>query len=320
MSYKVNSSVLITFCVTTYNRWDFCANALRSVLEQGVDSAELILVDDFSMGVMPEEIRRLIDQNKVRYIRHQENRGLASSRNTAIENARGQYFAFCDDDDCMGDGYAKKVLEMLSMVDDSYAMALAFDRRVERSWNKLFGGASRLQQLFAAGVTPPVGSQVYSTEMLRRVGGYNCSVKSGVDHDLWVRLLSLDPVVKVVFGCSAYVGSDPSRNRMTTAEERRREGLSFSLALWKDSIERVYGADFYKRFCQAYDCYQNFRFFSNSLLRGQWLDLVGRYQQSGIFYYLLRWLYYQMLGYRPINTFPDNRKYVCVSEFKGSGL
>ncbi len=92
---------LVTVCITTCNRKTLLIGALRSVLEQDYHNLEILIVDDASTDGTREALEEshFFKDSRVRYIRHVENKGLASSRNTAIFNSKGKYFTFCDDDD-----------------------------------------------------------------------------------------------------------------------------------------------------------------------------------------------------------------------------
>jgi glycosyltransferase involved in cell wall biosynthesis len=91
MSIRVTISVVVTF----WNREQYLADAIESVLAQPHD-VELLLVDDGSAdasaaiagGYSPPA--RLFQQ---------ENRGAAGASNTGVRNATGEFVAFCDSDD-----------------------------------------------------------------------------------------------------------------------------------------------------------------------------------------------------------------------------
>jgi glycosyltransferase involved in cell wall biosynthesis len=74
------------------------ARAIRSVLAQTYRGFELIIVDDAS----PDNTREVVasfDDERIIYIRRQENGGASAARNTGIRQARGRYISFLDDDD-----------------------------------------------------------------------------------------------------------------------------------------------------------------------------------------------------------------------------
>ena len=61
----------------------------------------------------------------------------------------------------------------------------------------------QLKDAVLQGYTPPVGGQFYPLKLLRSIGGYSPNIKSGIDHDIWIRLAILNVVVvpiKKAFG------------------------------------------------------------------------------------------------------------------------
>ena len=86
----------VSVIITTYNHEAFIADAVQSVLSQSYADYELIVVDDGSADGTLEQLSRFGET--IRLIR-QPNQGVAASRNTGIQHARGELLAFLDGDD-----------------------------------------------------------------------------------------------------------------------------------------------------------------------------------------------------------------------------
>jgi len=119
--------------------------------------------------------------------------------------------------------------------------------------------------------------------MVRKAGGYDINIKSGVDHDLWISLARIDPKVAVSWGEPAMVGKTPVPYRMSTVEQQRRNGIMEALKIWKPKIIEVFGNDFYRHFCHSYEAYLDLTFlirgfkkrsFSSAFLRARNPDLI----------------------------------------------
>jgi glycosyltransferase involved in cell wall biosynthesis len=95
----VSSSVRqVSVVIPTHNRQRLLAMTLRSVLwQRGVD-LEAIVVDDGSTDDTADVVRSVAD-SRVRLLSHGSPRGVSSARNRGIEDARGEWIAFLDDDD-----------------------------------------------------------------------------------------------------------------------------------------------------------------------------------------------------------------------------
>src|SRR4029079_17937924 len=81
-------------------------DALRSLRANARDDFEFILVDDCSTDGTAD---LLAPSEPVRrgpvLVRHEQNGGLATARNTGIDKARGEYLTFLDGDDWLAPGY-----------------------------------------------------------------------------------------------------------------------------------------------------------------------------------------------------------------------
>ena len=90
----------ISVIVPTFNRACIITKTIESVINQTYQDIEIIVVDDCSTDNTEEIIKELQKHDKrIRYIRHKENKGAGTARNTGIEEAKGIYIALQDSDD-----------------------------------------------------------------------------------------------------------------------------------------------------------------------------------------------------------------------------
>lgn len=92
---------LVSVIITTYKRSNEIERAIKSILNQSYRNIELIVVDDNANEKEErEKTKKILDKyEKIRYIQNEKNLGGALSRNVGIEEARGEFIAFLDDDD-----------------------------------------------------------------------------------------------------------------------------------------------------------------------------------------------------------------------------
>ncbi len=91
---------LITVGITCYRAGDTIGRAIASALAQDWPRLELVVVDDCSPDDSPQVVERAIAGHaNARLVRRPVNGGPAAARNTILDEARGEFVAFFDDDD-----------------------------------------------------------------------------------------------------------------------------------------------------------------------------------------------------------------------------
>ena len=203
--------MLLSINITSYNRPKLFIQCFKSILNQNIKKDnlyELIIVDDNSEPKNLKEIKKFLKGYEVNLIENKENMKLSYSRNIAINNAIGQWYTFCDDDDEWPENMVLKFKELLDNDNFDADIVLFLDEKLKSSWES-FSSNVRLRDIIIAGVTPPVSSIFYKTKMLREVDGYNTNVFSGVDHGLWIRLCKkINPKVAICWSSGAIVCND----------------------------------------------------------------------------------------------------------------
>jgi glycosyltransferase involved in cell wall biosynthesis len=92
------SQSLVSVIIPTHNRVELLKGCLESIRAQRYSPLEMIVVNDASSDDTGEYCALKCDDN-LRCITTTTPCGAAAARNRALECARGDYIAFCDDDD-----------------------------------------------------------------------------------------------------------------------------------------------------------------------------------------------------------------------------
>lgn len=92
--------------IPTYNRGYIVSEAVNSVLKQTFEDFEIIVVDDGSTDNTQELISTIRD-NRIRYYRYENNKGVCHARNAAINVANGEWIGFLDSDCTFDKEYLK---------------------------------------------------------------------------------------------------------------------------------------------------------------------------------------------------------------------
>jgi glycosyltransferase involved in cell wall biosynthesis len=90
---------LVSIIVRTKDRLKLLERALRSIATQSYRPIEVVLVNDGGCELPDKDLRQKLGDVSLNYIRLLENKGRAHAGNAGIENAKGDFIGFLDDDD-----------------------------------------------------------------------------------------------------------------------------------------------------------------------------------------------------------------------------
>jgi hypothetical protein len=197
---------VVSVVVPTLNRPGLLRRALRSICAQEGVPLEIIVVDDGSSD--EKAVTTAVEDSRVRVARHSQSMGVSAARNRGIADARGEWIAFCDDDDLWAPG---KLAAQLAEGDLAGAgWVYTGDVNVD----------DRLRVL--SGAPPPAPDAVMATlprwnplssggsnvlvraDVLARSGGFDPELRRTEDWDLWLRLARIGPPACVCRPLVAY--------------------------------------------------------------------------------------------------------------------
>ena len=186
----------VSAIVTTYNRPQEARRAIRSVLAQTYQALEVIVVEDGSDSGIEAWLKQE-GWNHVQYVRHVSNKGLAAARNTGISLTKGEYIGFLDDDDEWTPERIDRQVQLLDTLTPTQKEKLgviycgtevrypSFSRvRIDSSANK----GSLKEAIIQQGAKTPSSSFLFSKKALQSVGGFDETLLSCIDHDIWMAL------------------------------------------------------------------------------------------------------------------------------------
>jgi glycosyltransferase involved in cell wall biosynthesis len=101
----------LSFVIPCFNQAQYLREALHSLQRQTVPAWEAVVVDDCSTAGDPEAVVKATADERVRFLRHAVNRGLAAARNTAVGAARTELIMPLDADDRLAPEFLARNLE-----------------------------------------------------------------------------------------------------------------------------------------------------------------------------------------------------------------
>jgi glycosyltransferase involved in cell wall biosynthesis len=180
----------VSVVIPTYNHEQFIGQALESVFSQTFRDFELIVVNDGSPDDTEEVLRPHIESGKIQYIR-QENQGVAAARNRGAAEARGEYLAFLDDDDC----WPPDKLEWQVAIMESSDIVMVAGRNdserlpaTDKSLSKEPYLLLKTAALFRQNTIGSPGQTLIRRVAFDAVGGFDHNIWGVDDYDLWIRL------------------------------------------------------------------------------------------------------------------------------------
>ncbi|MEK7642994.1 MAG: glycosyltransferase family A protein [Patescibacteria group bacterium] len=232
----------VSIILTTYNRAYILPKAIKSVLEQTYKDFELVVVDDGSIDNTKEVVESFGDE-RVRYVRHDVNKGLAVSRNTGLRAARGVFFAFQDSDD---EWTSQKLEEQVPVLEQASTHVGVVYTRLEKTMRdastvlvpalNFHPTSGNLYQKLLEGNFITMQVALVRRECIDRIGYFDEALNWLEDWDFWLRIareyefifISMVGVRAVVMGDS--LTSNQGRRleaRRKTFDKHREEFLLF---------------------------------------------------------------------------------------------
>ena len=175
----------VSIVLPTYNGAQYLRQSIDSCLNQTYKNIELIVVDDGSTDRTPQIIKSYKDK-RIKYIRHEKNKGLPQALNTGFANTTGSYLTWTSDDN----SYFKEAIEkMLSFLKEKKGSFVYCDYYILKNNNFSQRRLYRLPDRVDLGNMNHIGPCfLYSRKVKETIGDYDPEVLLSEDYDYWIRV------------------------------------------------------------------------------------------------------------------------------------
>jgi glycosyltransferase involved in cell wall biosynthesis len=194
----------VSVLMTAYNREDYIAEAIESVLAQTMQDLELVIVDDGSKDHTVAIARRYTNDPRVRLHLNEQNLGDYPNRNRAAELAQGKYLKYLDADDMM---YPHCLEMMVHQMEQFPQASLGFTLAPRKEWLYPVAlspqDAYRLEFLGSGGLGNGPTFAIYRKDAFHKVGGFPIP-RFTSDRTLTLTLARESPVVFMAPGLVFY--------------------------------------------------------------------------------------------------------------------
>lgn len=190
-SFNSQRLPLVSVIVTTFNRASLLSQTLASILAQTFGDFELIVVDNMSTDETSNYVNGL-DDERVRYFKNPNYGVIAVNRNYGVMQAKGEYVAFCDDDDLWMVDKLSKQIELLNensnvVLTYSHAESFLGEKIISKRMNRRTVHQNHFFQLLRGNFIPN-SSVLIRRDVFNALGGLNESTSIREDYDMWLRI------------------------------------------------------------------------------------------------------------------------------------
>lgn len=179
--------------IPLYNKRNYVAAAIESVLAQTISDFELLIVDDASTD-KSADIAKAFTDDRIRLINHEHNKGLSAARNTGIREARADYIAFLDADDTWKPAFLETILQLINNYPEASVFATKYEevhpggRRLEHHFDVPDG---LVDNFFLSNLNQSIYNYscvCIAKEAFERAGYFNENINFAEDVDFNIRL------------------------------------------------------------------------------------------------------------------------------------
>lgn len=236
----------VSIITPTYNCAKYIGETIESVINQSYKDWEMIIVDDCSKDDTKNIVQKYIEKDeRIKYIRLEENSGAAIARNKAMELATGKYMAFLDSDDLWFENKLETQIEFMQK--NNYNITCTSYEQIDEYGENLNKVINVKNKVDYNGIllTCPVGNStvMYDVEQLGKFIVPN--IRKRNDDALWLQMLKKE---KYIYGTKEVLMKYRIRSNSISSNKfdlvkyhwylyREIEGLSiirslFHICLW----------------------------------------------------------------------------------------
>lgn len=175
----------ISIIIPLYNKEEYIASTLNSILSQSFHDFEIVIVNDGSTDDSISIVHSFYDSRIV--IIEQPNSGVSVARNTGIINATGSWILFLDADDILVEGALESLNRLLisypqsDICSGNYITRTQNKKEIKACKNVDEGYINAPQKLWAGAWSMRLGSFIVKKDMVINIGLFPIDMSKGED-------------------------------------------------------------------------------------------------------------------------------------------
>lgn len=216
----------VSIILTTKNRVELLERSLNSACSQTFKNIEIIVVNDGSTDGTKNYLDDISDRDpRILVIHLKESVGACGARNLALNKATGHFFTNLDDDDYLENN---RIASFVECFDANASLLYSGYRFIGK--NLCYLSKKRPLQVAFEDIKKQnlIGNSIF-TELsrVRALGGYDNSLVSWQDYDLWFRLIQHFGPAKYISNHSYVVDTQSAEHRITSSSYAHKGYLQF---------------------------------------------------------------------------------------------
>ncbi|WP_428662566.1 glycosyltransferase [Runella sp.] len=193
MAAEKISKPLISVIIPVYNGVRFIKDAIESVLSQGYDPVQLIMIDGGSTDGTLDLVRSYGD--KIELI-HQQSKGLALARNESLLFVKGEFMVYLDSDDLLAPLSFARIMDVFEHYPDT-----------EFAFGKVqhFFEENTAKDLSNNDITtsPVMGAGLFRTSAVQRIGNFIPALNPCEDIE-WLHRVKKQMKIRIIEGVTLH--------------------------------------------------------------------------------------------------------------------
>lgn len=195
---------LVSVILATYNGTQYIWDAIDSVLSQDYKNLELIIVDDASTD---RELSIILDAYKnqdtrIQIFRNEKNMERSWSKNFGVDQAKGNYIAFIDDDDIWASGKISAQIQVFNdgphiWIVGTYARFIDERGGILGETHHLKIDPTDIQNTILFTNQFIHSSVLIRKEIFQKAWGFPIDMNLCEDYDLWLRIISFSRWINI---------------------------------------------------------------------------------------------------------------------------
>ncbi len=183
----MNNTPLVSVIIPVYNRENFIAASIQSILDQTYQHFEIIIVDDASSDKTINRVNNFKDK-RINLMEQSINKGVSATFNFGAKKAKGRYIARLDSDDVANPNRIEKQVNYLQnnpeiAICGSWLQYLNSDLLLK--FPSLFNEIV-IELLIKCPLS--IGTSMFKKEVFEQLK-FNESLRYGEDYEFWCRAL-----------------------------------------------------------------------------------------------------------------------------------